>query len=184
MRDQTQEVKISYEDSKAGTNSSNVDIPFSNPSNIGSFNAQVFDHSSDPSPKNHEQNFSKSKFNSPEKQIKGKNPEEDENSGSQNILEEDHNSVSEDEKFELEKEILRPKIEDLKKEIEKNTEFVGEIEAVVEEIEVFQKQFEDNPAIETFTNNFLKELKDLSDDLEDMQDEIREILQQEIAFQK
>lgn len=52
------------------------------------------------------------------------------------------------------------------------------IESLRSDIEIFQSQFDQNIGIQTFTDEYIKECKEMSTDLEDIENDIEDILQQ------
>ncbi|CAI2385552.1 unnamed protein product [Moneuplotes crassus] len=163
-------------DPKSASHSDHLEIPFSNNSNFGSFHAQVVDHSEE-----HGSRFESKQNNSAEK------PHLKHRSISKDIDSIDAGEVQEKiiEKSEIEEESVETNKIDTQK-VEENLQVSEEISTKIEtlsqEIETFQKQFHNNQVIETFTNNFLKKLQDLSNDAEDIREQLEDILSHEPNF--
>ncbi|CAI2359619.1 unnamed protein product [Moneuplotes crassus] len=154
------------------TNSDHLEIPFSNNSNFGSFHAHVFEDSEE-----HGSRFESKHSNSAEKthkklrsiskDIDSIEPPEFQ----QRILEK---SEIEEESFHTEK----VELEKIQEKLRIIKDISDQIEVLYDEIETFQRQFHAHQAIETFTNGFLKQLNQLSNDTEDIMEKLEETLQQ------
>ena len=135
------------ENSKNITHSDIIDIPVSHASNIDSFHAHIVEHSE-------EKNSIK---------IESKNSVSIENNVSpEKILEE---SEPEEETAVLE----TLNLEEIADKINMTKTISDKAENLIEEIENFQRQFDKNLAIETFTDEYIKELKKYSNELEDIE---------------
>jgi DNA repair exonuclease SbcCD ATPase subunit len=64
---------------------------------------------------------------------------------------------------------LRSQQEDIKS-LDKN------IEALRSDIEIFQSQFDENIGIQTFTDEYIKECKEMSTDLEEIENDIEDLI--------
>ena len=140
------------------TNSESIDYPISHHSHKNSFHAQVVDQSEVQSSK-----IDSRRSNSIENGVKIR-----ENKDSpEKILEES----------EVNEESIS--FEEIEKSLDFWTEIFNKIDDLTQEIEDFQGQFHKNNAIQTFTDEYIKELRDLTNKTADIEEELEEVKNQE-----
>lgn len=133
----------------------------SQPSHKDSFHAHVVDHNDDvPERKT-------SQFESPSKPIV---EVKESNSGSQESGKDD--SELEEPSYSLKLEIDLETIESI---IKRSDGISDNIDILINEIELFQNQFEKNIAIQGFTDEYIKDLKNLNNGLSEVEDELNDV---------